>query len=497
MSRLASRLIHPPHQLSLTLGLLLLGFSGAIWPLDRTTLGFVALIGAIIYAVAGLLLHQLANGRALAYTQGLVASVMLTVGLALLLHGDVLFWTLAAEAVVLHLLARRLDDPLFTFGAHGLATILACWFILRLEPTLTQTAFLNARALTDLAVLASLFAVAPRFRVALDRRLYHLVIHVAVLALLWRELAAYPSYATMLAWAGYAALLHVLALRLKHEEWTFLAHAACGGVAVLFAGSLVDLPYREVPLGNWRAISDLVVMGLLYALPVIVSRFGGTFSDKRVYRVLIHVALLAWFWRELADYSASWLIAAWAANGLGLFALAKREQVEEYALLANAAAIGCAGLFLVSLATISSQQLPILNPTALLQLGAMGLLGAAALVQPQRLVRSVYGVGLYVALLLWLWREWSGIASGNAYITMSWGLCALVLFAIGLRYDRRQILWAAIGTVALVVLKLFLIDLVNLDAIWRILLFIGFGGVFLMLSYGFQSLWRPTPQPSE
>ena len=154
-------------------------------------------------------------------------------------------------------------------------------------------------------------------------------------------------------------------------------------------------------------------------------------------------------------------------------------------------------LFLMSLATISSQQLPILNPTALLQLGAICLLGAAALVQPHSLVRSVYGVGLYVALLLWFWREWSGIASGNAYITMSWGLCALVLFGIGLRYDRRQILWLAIGTVALVVLKLFLIDLVNLDAIWRILLFIGFGGVFLMLSYAFQSLWRPTPQPSE
>nr|MBA3468122.1 DUF2339 domain-containing protein [Herpetosiphonaceae bacterium] len=101
------------------------------------------------------------------------------------------------------------------------------------------------------------------------------------------------------------------------------------------------------------------------------------------------------------------------------------------------------------------------------------------------------------ALLAWFWREWSSIASGNAYITMSWGICALVLFAIGLRYDRQRILWAAIATVALVVIKLFLIDLVDLDAIWRILLFIGFGGVFLILSFAFQSLWRPTPRPSE
>jgi uncharacterized membrane protein len=603
IQRLSSQFVQPAHQLSLTLGLLALRFSGAIWQLDATTMGFVALGGAIVYAVAGLALHQFANGRALAYTQGLVASVMLTIGLALLLHGDVLFWTLAAEAVVLHIMARRLDDPLFTISAHALAGGLLCWFILRLEPAHNQVAFLNARALTDLAVMASLYAVATIFTVALDRRIYQVVIHAAILALLGREVAAQPSYVAMLLWTAYAALLHVLAVRMKRQEWTMLAHAACVGVAALFAASMADLPYSQVPLSSWRALSDLVVMGLLYALPVIVRRFGATFGhtllyrllihvallawfgrelahyptgwlivawaanvllllviarraqaeeyalvahaaaigmaglfflsfsrlpaqhvpilnsiallqigamcflgaatllmpqgSRLLYRLLIHVALLAWFGRELAHYPTGWLIAAWATNVLVLFMVARRERAEEYALLANATAVGVAGLFLLSFADLPNRLFPILNPAAALQIGAMCFLGAAALWQPQRFLRPIYGVAIYAALLLWFWREWSGTASGNAYITMSWGICALALFALGLRYDRQQILWAAIATVALVILKLFLIDLVNLDAIWRILLFIGFGGVFLMLSYMFQSLWRPTPRPNE
>ena len=43
---------------------------------------------------------------------------------------------------------------------------------------------------------------------------------------------------------------------------------------------------------------------------------------------------------------------------------------------------------------------------------------------------------------------------------------------------------------ALLVGKLFLVDLARLEAIWRILFFLGFGGLFLVLSYYFQARWK-------
>jgi uncharacterized membrane protein len=52
------------------------------------------------------------------------------------------------------------------------------------------------------------------------------------------------------------------------------------------------------------------------------------------------------------------------------------------------------------------------------------------------------------------------------------------------------------GTLLLVVAKLLLVDLINLDAVWRILLFLGFGGVFLILSYYLQALWRASSRES-
>ncbi|MBA3470427.1 MAG: DUF2339 domain-containing protein, partial [Herpetosiphonaceae bacterium] len=458
IERLVSGISQPTHQLSITLGLLALRFSGSIWQLDPTALGWLAMAAAGIYAVVGLALHQHSNGRQLAYTQGLVASVMFTIGLALLLHGDVLFWALAAEAIVLHGLARRLDDPLFTFSGHGLATILACWFILRLEPTLTQTAFLNPRALTELAVLASLYAVATIFTVAIDRRIYQLVIHAAMLALVWRELAADPTYMTMLAWAGYAALLHVLAVRFKREEWTILAHAACVGVATFFIVSLTGLPSRHSTLGNWRPLSDLVIMALLYALPVLVGRLAGPFRHTLVYRLAIHAALLAWFGRELVHYPTGWLLVAWAANVLLLFFVAKREQAEEYTWLANIAAIGIAALFMLSFINLPAQRVPILNTMALLQLGAMGILGAATLLMSRQSPRLMYRLLLHVALLAWLGRELAHYPTG--WLLVVWASHALVLFSLAKREQAEEYALLA-HAVAIGVVGLFLISLGN------------------------------------
>ena len=56
---------------------------------------------------------------------------------------------------------------------------------------------------------------------------------------------------------------------------------------------------------------------------------------------------------------------------------------------------------------------------------------------------------------------------------------------------NMKILYLIMGTLLLVVGKLFLVDLARLETIWRILLFLGFGGLFLVLSYYFQNLLKP------
>jgi uncharacterized membrane protein len=75
-------------------------------------------------------------------------------------------------------------------------------------------------------------------------------------------------------------------------------------------------------------------------------------------------------------------------------------------------------------------------------------------------------------------------------VTIAWGIYSAALLVLGLIKDYRRARNLALITLFVVVGKLFLVDLANLEVLWRILLFMGFGGLFLFLSYYFQDLWK-------
>ena len=106
----------------------------------------------------------------------------------------------------------------------------------------------------------------------------------------------------------------------------------------------------------------------------------------------------------------------------------------------------------------------------------------------------LYWFSRIIAFLGWLWRGLVTLQDGNAYVTVAWGVYALLLLFLGIRLKRNKgLLYAGLGTLLLVVAKLFLVDLTALDPVWRILLFLCFGGLFLVLSYIFQNLLKTTP----
>ena len=63
---------------------------------------------------------------------------------------------------------------------------------------------------------------------------------------------------------------------------------------------------------------------------------------------------------------------------------------------------------------------------------------------------------------------------------------------IGLRARRVDLRYAGAGTLFLVAGKLVVVDLANVDALIRIVLFMAFGAVFLAFGYFFPELWRET-----
>ena len=133
----------------------------------------------------------------------------------------------------------------------------------------------------------------------------------------------------------------------------------------------------------------------------------------------------------------------------------------------------------------------IFNAVALTDLTVIGLVVASAGALHSAEERWGYLLVAHAALLTWLWRELTQLPNGSGYVTIAWGVYAIILVVTALLRGIVPVRSAALGTLILVVGKLFFVDLANVDGIWRILLFLGFGLVFLTLSYYFRSLWEP------
>ncbi|AFY62159.1 DUF2339 domain-containing protein [Synechococcus sp. PCC 6312] len=139
---------------------------------------------------------------------------------------------------------------------------------------------------------------------------------------------------------------------------------------------------------------------------------------------------------------------------------------------------------------LPAQAPPFLNTRALVDETILAA-GIGVAWQLPKSGRWPYGVVAYSGLLILIQREVSGIAPG--LVTVCWGLCGIGLLVLGLRRDSHLARIIGLLTLGLTILKLFFFDLIGVEAIWRVLLFMGFGVMFLLLSYYFRSLWRPLP----
>ena len=68
-------------------------------------------------------------------------------------------------------------------------------------------------------------------------------------------------------------------------------------------------------------------------------------------------------------------------------------------------------------------------------------------------------------------------------LSVLWGLFATVFMLIGVVKNFRGLRWASLGLFTLVTLKVFFVDLADLETIYRIVSFFVLGAVLLIASY--------------
>lgn len=152
---------------------------------------------------------------------------------------------------------------------------------------------------------------------------------------------------------------------------------------------------------------------------------------------------------------------------------------------------GIVGVWLLDRFLMGSfSSLPILNLDALTELFIIGIAGIAAPLYFDRdNSKLIYRAGAHIALLGWFMKELAVLEEGQAYVTVAWGVYALAVLFIGFWRDLGRLRFLGMATIFLVVAKLFLIDLNQLQTMLRILLFIGFGALFLGAGYFLQTRW--------
>jgi len=174
-------------------------------------------------------------------------------------------------------------------------------------------------------------------------------------------------------------------------------------------------------------------------------------------------------------------------EGLGLRIVAQQNEDERISVGSHIL-FGFVAIWLMNgFSTFRTPDLAIINLEAMTRLGIILIAGIGV---PHWLSnksgRQLYRLFAHIALLAWFYHELSFLENGQAYVSVSWGIYAIGLLIYGFTTEKQSIRMAAMATIFLVVGKLFLIDLSQLQAIWRILLFIGFGSLFLLISYYLQ-----------
>ncbi|MEE8133926.1 MAG: DUF2339 domain-containing protein [Gemmatimonadales bacterium] len=253
-------------------------------------------------------------------------------------------------------------------------------------------------------------------------------------------------------------------------------------VALLATAIVWDL---SRPDAGWIALGMAVLASVAFG---VVSFWPA--GDRLAFsQAITVVSLLTLAFALILDGNALLVALSVEAAALHLIGLRMKDEVT---LRAGQAILAAVAFWVLSrLITLDGQLPAVFNPNALVDALLIGIALFLATKLRDQNEAAGYSVAAHVLILAWIARELSSLPNGGALVTLAWGAYGIGLLIYALTRRRSGIQRVAMATLLIMVAKLFLVDLAQLAPVWRIILFMGFGGLFLILSYFFQDLGKP------
>ena len=184
------------------------------------------------------------------------------------------------------------------------------------------------------------------------------------------------------------------------------------------------------------------------------------------------------------------------------------NRADRYVQSAGAALFAVVGIALFFESTLDAPAGTAFSPLALAFVVTLGSLAFALTQLPRTVPRpggvSWYGAGTVVASMVAVvglarvlldalgGQGWNLAVPSHAQVAISlaWTAYATALFGIGLRRGNHLLLRLGLMLFAVTILKVFIVDLSNVDLTWRIASFVGLGVVLVAVS-----AWYMRSQP--
>lgn len=280
--------------LSLIMPLAAIFLTAWLWDLSRVQLGWVFSGAALSALGVGLWISMARNPEDSASTQWFVALLLATVGMGLILRGDVLYLAFIAEAVALLTVGSRKKSTVILGTGIVMEAVVLTFFLSRLESggTLLEG---DLSSFFDLAAIGGAVFIGTRLNDSRGRQGFFIGAYLAFLAFLGRELGGHPSD-LYLTFVLAAVLTQVAGVRWKTPLLSYLGHVPAFLALALFADGMDS--GRNLLSGDLTSLVDLAALGGA----VFIGSLLTVKEVRWVYFSAAYVGLLLWTARELNPF---------------------------------------------------------------------------------------------------------------------------------------------------------------------------------------------------
>ncbi|MEW6411931.1 MAG: DUF2339 domain-containing protein [Candidatus Zixiibacteriota bacterium] len=340
------------HWLTISTPLIALGMSRLTWPEPSDVYwGWVTMVGAAVYWIVAYYLSRTERLKDISYIHTLVGGLLFTIALCLLFDGDTLFFAVATEAAVLHLIHHRTGNLGASVGGHVLFAILAMLLIQRIaEPLRDAAPLVNARALADIWTVALAVGLSYVFKPVILKRIYFIAGAFCLAGWFLRELTGSLPFVII---TVEAFIFHIEAKRVEDETLRMGAHVFAVLLGLWLIGRLAGNHPDTTAVFSAYALSNL--------LAVVMAGVVAWLSKKRVTRVsyglAAHALFMGWLLSELVTLheGQGYVTIAWGVYGAILLILGLRRATPGLQTVALVTLLVVVGkLFLVDLAHLQA-----------------------------------------------------------------------------------------------------------------------------------------------